>query len=185
MRERILDVALDLFNEHGYDATSLREIAQRLGVSKAALYYHFEQKADIMVALHQRFHRIGQALLEEFAARSAEADPVRLWLELLDEFIDGVVANRELVMMHQRNSQALRRIVGDTPENHADHEDMEEALRAMLADPRISLRQRVRLATSIDAVVSVLVDMEGYFGDVPLDQRAALVRDVARELLAA
>ena len=36
-RQRILDVALDLFNEHGYDKTSLREIADALGFTKAAL----------------------------------------------------------------------------------------------------------------------------------------------------
>jgi len=44
-RQRILDVASELFVERGYDATSLREIAERLGVTKAALYYHFASKA--------------------------------------------------------------------------------------------------------------------------------------------
>jgi AcrR family transcriptional regulator len=41
-RTRIQDVALDLFIEQGYEATSLREIAEKLGVTKAALYYHFK-----------------------------------------------------------------------------------------------------------------------------------------------
>src|ERR1700744_2476893 len=50
-RERILDVALELFNDQGYDATSLREIAERLGITKAALYYHFRSKDDILGAL--------------------------------------------------------------------------------------------------------------------------------------
>ncbi|MCW2946577.1 MAG: putative transcriptional regulator, TetR family, partial [Actinoallomurus sp.] len=40
-REKIQAVALELFAEHGYDKTSLREIAERLDVTKAALYYHF------------------------------------------------------------------------------------------------------------------------------------------------
>src|SRR5579875_3618444 len=51
MRERILDVSLELFNEQGYDKTSLREIAERLEVTKAALYYHFERKEDIVRSL--------------------------------------------------------------------------------------------------------------------------------------
>jgi AcrR family transcriptional regulator len=47
-RARIQEVALDLFIEEGYDKTSLREIAERLGVTKAALYYHFPTKEDIV-----------------------------------------------------------------------------------------------------------------------------------------
>lgn len=50
-RERIQAVALELFAEHGYEKTSLREIAERLDVSKAALYYHFNTKEDIAVSL--------------------------------------------------------------------------------------------------------------------------------------
>src|SRR6516165_681020 len=50
-RARIQQVALELFAEQGYDATSLREIAERLGVTKAALYYHFKSKEDIVRSL--------------------------------------------------------------------------------------------------------------------------------------
>jgi AcrR family transcriptional regulator len=47
-RARIKEVALDLFTEHGYEQTSLREVAERLGVTKAALYYHFKSKDEIV-----------------------------------------------------------------------------------------------------------------------------------------
>src|SRR5271167_2245611 len=57
-RERILDIALDLFIEKGYDKTSLREIAEKLGFSKAALYYHFASKDDILEAFHARMHEL-------------------------------------------------------------------------------------------------------------------------------
>jgi AcrR family transcriptional regulator len=50
-RARIQEVALDLFIEEGYDKTSLREIAERLGVTKAALYYHFPTKEDIVSSM--------------------------------------------------------------------------------------------------------------------------------------
>ena len=50
-RERIQQVALELFAEHGYDGTSLRQIAERLGITKAALYYHFQSKDDIVTSL--------------------------------------------------------------------------------------------------------------------------------------
>ncbi|WP_327144651.1 TetR/AcrR family transcriptional regulator [Nocardia sp. NBC_01327] len=50
-RERIRAVAMELFGEHGYEKTSLREIAEQLGVTKAALYYHFRTKEDIVASL--------------------------------------------------------------------------------------------------------------------------------------
>ncbi len=50
-RGRILRAALELFAEHGYGATSMRQIAEQLGITKAALYYHFDSKEDIVHAL--------------------------------------------------------------------------------------------------------------------------------------
>src|SRR5215467_1989198 len=50
-RARIQQVAVELFTEHGYEGTSLREIAERLDVTKAALYYHFKSKEDIVESL--------------------------------------------------------------------------------------------------------------------------------------
>ncbi len=47
-RAQIIDVAMRRFVEQGYDRTSLREIADELGVTKAALYYHFPTKDAIV-----------------------------------------------------------------------------------------------------------------------------------------
>lgn len=51
MRERIQAVAVRMFAERGYDNTSLREIAEELGVTKAALYYHFKTKEDLVTSI--------------------------------------------------------------------------------------------------------------------------------------
>lgn len=50
-RERLLVVAAELFAERGYAGTSIRDISDRLGVTKAALYYHFTSKSEILHAL--------------------------------------------------------------------------------------------------------------------------------------
>jgi AcrR family transcriptional regulator len=50
-RARILDVARGLFANKGYAGTSVRDIADALGMTKAALYYHFPGKADVLAAL--------------------------------------------------------------------------------------------------------------------------------------
>ncbi|MEW2461913.1 MULTISPECIES: TetR/AcrR family transcriptional regulator [Microbacterium] len=47
-QQGILDVAVAAFNEHGYDATSIGKLAERLGLSKSAIYHHFASKDDIL-----------------------------------------------------------------------------------------------------------------------------------------
>jgi AcrR family transcriptional regulator len=181
-RQRILDVALDLFTEQGYDKTSLREIADSLGFTKAALYYHFERKEDILLALHLRLHSLGRDMLDQLDHLDRKVD-VEIWTGLLDEFIDQVLANRKLFVLHARNHNALKQIA-DHKHNEADHEDMEEQLRRILADPGIPLVLRVRMACSVGAVLGVLMGASGPFDDVPPEQLAGLVRDAARDLLA-
>ncbi|WP_192582800.1 TetR/AcrR family transcriptional regulator [Streptomyces triticiradicis] len=50
-RERAQRVALQLFAQHGYEGTSLRMIAQELDITKAALYYHYKSKEEILTAV--------------------------------------------------------------------------------------------------------------------------------------
>jgi AcrR family transcriptional regulator len=52
-REDIRAVALELFVENGFEQTSLRQIAERLGITKAALYYHFPSKDELLAELAQ------------------------------------------------------------------------------------------------------------------------------------
>jgi len=47
-REQVLAVAVELFNEQGYDATSVADLAQRLGLTKSALYHHFDSKEQLL-----------------------------------------------------------------------------------------------------------------------------------------
>jgi AcrR family transcriptional regulator len=54
-RSQLQSVALQLFAENGYDATSLREIAERLAITKAAVYYHFRSKDEILTSLIEDF----------------------------------------------------------------------------------------------------------------------------------
>ena len=73
-RERALAVALGLFARQGYTVTSLREIAEQLGVTKAALYFHFRTKEDILTAI-LRDHLDGIAALVAAAASERPLSP--------------------------------------------------------------------------------------------------------------
>lgn len=54
-KERIMDVALHMFSERGYAATSIRDICGEVGIKESTLYYHFKNKHDILDSLITRF----------------------------------------------------------------------------------------------------------------------------------
>jgi AcrR family transcriptional regulator len=181
-RERILDVALELFGEQGYDKTSLREIADRLGITKAALYYYFERKSDILLALHLKLHELGASVLDELDALDDETEVAAAWPRLLDRFIDAVLENRDLFLVHQRNDRAFHEIA-DTEEHRAANDDMEQRFRAVVANPAIPLEERVRMACSVGAVFAGLMGSGALFGDAPIDDVVSVVRRSARAAL--
>lgn len=64
-REMIMDAARDLFAEKGFQHVSMRQIAKELGYSHGAIYYHFQNKAELFFALvESHFHMLNSALEE-------------------------------------------------------------------------------------------------------------------------
>lgn len=57
-RRQVLDAALDLFSHQGYGATTMREIADRAGVSTGNCYHHFPDKETIFKTLLEEFWKI-------------------------------------------------------------------------------------------------------------------------------
>lgn len=83
-RLRILEAARSCFAVHGYAATTNRMIADRAGLTAAAVYHHFGKKPDLMVAVHRATEEIYRHKLE---AAVAEPEP----------FIDKVLALMEVI----------------------------------------------------------------------------------------
>lgn len=71
-RALILDAAREAFAEGGYHSTSLEDVAERTGVSKALLYEHFDSKRDLHAAMLEAHVR---DLLERIGAALADAEP--------------------------------------------------------------------------------------------------------------
>ena len=72
-RERILQVALDLFGRQGYSGTSIRDIANRMGMTKAAVYYHFPSKENLLAdILTPAMTRVGHVLTTAGQVRTSE-----------------------------------------------------------------------------------------------------------------
>jgi AcrR family transcriptional regulator len=182
-RERILDVALDLFARKGYAETSLREIAAELGLSKAALYYHFESKQDILAALHLRLHHLTDGLEPLLRAEAASGDT---WDRLIDQLIGLVLENRRLVELNLRNQQALTELHRDGARSKhgsiTPPSDLEPRFMALLRDPSASLEERVRRTASLGTIAGVMF-AAGSFSDVPDAELEAALRNVVHDLL--
>jgi AcrR family transcriptional regulator len=126
-RQRIQVVALELFTANGYEATSLREIAERLGVTKAALYYHFRTKDEIIDSL--------------FADRMAKVSELISWAESQPR---SVATRREMLI---RYSDML------DEETHHGLMRFFERNQAVMAQHKAGVTMRERMVQFLDTLV--------------------------------
>ncbi len=127
-RRQLFDVALCLFAEHGYAATTMDDIAEAAGVTKPLVYQHFDSKRALYLELMDVFSR---ELVSRIVTATATAQGPRQQVEL------GFAAYFELMV---GNEQAFRLLYGrdapDDPELGAALRRVEETL-AEAIDPLI------------------------------------------------
>ncbi len=73
-RQRIMDVALELFSKDGYTAVSIRDICGQVGIKESTVYYHFENKRAIFEALSQRFQAIAADMMNRLDRAMADVN---------------------------------------------------------------------------------------------------------------
>ena len=73
-RDKIMDVALHMFSERGYEAVSIRDICGEVGIKESTLYYHFKNKKDILDSLIEKFREHIDSLLVHVDEITAEPD---------------------------------------------------------------------------------------------------------------
>jgi AcrR family transcriptional regulator len=178
-RDRILDIALDLFTEKGYENTSLRDIADAMGFTKAAIYYHFRSKEDIFMALHMRLHAAFGLHLEALTAEGGIS--TESWADVLDRSADLLVENRKLLAMHERNRAAFDSL---HRKDHAEeHEELNDRLLAVVTDPSVPVRDRVRIACAMGALMTsvlLLGKSDGEQDDELVTEIRGVVSDILR-----
>ena len=173
-RQRIQDVALELFAERGYEKTSLREIAERLDVSKAALYYHFKSKEDIVLSLLQDQ---GRPLDQLIAWGREQPRTLEVKQELLRRYSTALENIAPLLRFLQDNQAAVRELsVGQI------FKDRMFAMADLLRDPQAALRDQVRCMTALFSMHAGMLALQAIEGE-PDDKRKAVL-EVALDLLA-
>ncbi|CAM5304909.1 TetR/AcrR family transcriptional regulator OS=Streptomyces alboniger OX=132473 GN=CP975_19840 PE=4 SV=1 [Streptomyces alboniger] len=172
-RQRIQDVALGLFAEQGYEKTSLREIAERLDVTKAALYYHFKTKEEILVSI---FEDRTQPILDLIEWGRQQPHTLETKQEIVRRYSEVLAGATPLFRFMQENQATVRELrVGET------FKDRMHGLREIIVDPDSDLVDQVRCVSALftmHAGMFLLQDLDA----TPEEKRKAVL-DVATDLV--
>jgi AcrR family transcriptional regulator len=143
-RARINRVALEVFIERGYDGATLREVAERLGVTRPALYYHVRDKEELLTEIH---HELAESLdpIIESSSQAADSAVVRRGaLIQLATLIDGQWG--QFTRFAHANEAAMRNLTAT-----AEFRNRMEALTRILA-PMQNVEGRIRARLALDAL---------------------------------
>ena len=106
----MLDIAAELFARDGYRATNLKLVAERLDVTRQALYHHFDSKPAILGALFARVLDKLEAAVDE-AGATAGAGESR-FAAMLHAHLSVVAANRDLIVVLHRERPEMAKLEG-------------------------------------------------------------------------
>ncbi|MFC5181192.1 TetR/AcrR family transcriptional regulator [Actinomadura harenae] len=173
-REQIRRVALELFAEQGYEKTSLREIAERLGVTKAALYYHFKTKEDIIASL---FEEVGERMDELVTWAKSQPMTREHRIEVLERYAEMMRGPAgDLMRFMSQNQQEVRDL-----KPGEDARARFRSLARVLADDRDPVVDQLRARLSIMSLhMSVFLTNDM---DISDDQRHEAALEIAMELI--
>ena len=178
-RARLRELALQLFAEQGYEKTSLREIAEHLGVTKAALYYYFKSKEDIVRSLVEDY----VADLDELIAwGKAQPRTAAVRAEIIRRYLHVVASGTEVFRMLHQNQAAVASLATAKERGEVFRERM-DALIDLLTEPGAPLQDQVRAASSLISISYCCVRFENRVSSQEELERALL--DVAMELVGA
>jgi AcrR family transcriptional regulator len=174
-RARIQEVAVVLFTEQGYDKTSLREIAERLDVTKAALYYHFKSKEDIVRSLVEDYFGQVDALVTWAEGQPATAGTRR---EILRRYVTIVAEGESAFRMLHQNQAAVKGLASGKNTGELFRERLGSLIK-LLTGPGAALEDRLRASMAIGGVSMGWM----LFSDEDIDrgELAAAVLQVASE----
>ncbi|MCX4783207.1 TetR family transcriptional regulator [Streptomyces sp. NBC_01264] len=177
-------MSLELFAVHGFHETSLREIAERVGVSKPAVLYHFPGKADILGALVEPMLRDLSTALTRAAASAAPGGsgpaggsgpgPERARWAAVEGVLDVWLEHRHLLRLN------LQDMALATPgPAFARLRDAMLRANSLVAGADPGFTERVRAAQA----VAMLSDPVVLFADAPVPALREAVLDGVRRLL--
>jgi AcrR family transcriptional regulator len=104
--DAILEASIAVMSEHGYHGTSVRDIAERAGLSPAALYHHFASKHDLLATIMDR--GIEELLRRTRAARDTADGPVATLRSIVDAHVRFHLEDQRAVLLGASELRGLR-----------------------------------------------------------------------------
>lgn len=117
-KERIMEIALRMFSERGYEAVSIRDICNEVGIKESTLYYHFKNKQDILDSLIAKFEEYIKGLLCHMEMQgNVDTEVNNEEPQFMDSFmIDGYLFDPfcnlmlRLMMIEQFHNEKIRQL---------------------------------------------------------------------------
>lgn len=173
-RERVLDAALNLFAERGVNGTSLQMIADHLGVSKAAIYYQFHTKDDIVLSVVRpvfddmdRLVRIAETISNPESRRDAT----------ISGFVEMAIRHRRIGTLFYGDPAVLELVRA-----HKEFEDCGDRLRELLIGPTVDVETRVTIGMITAGIFGSTT--EPHLSDISDGDLHRILLDRAQRLLA-
>lgn len=149
-RETIRAVALELFSTKGFEQTSLREIAERVGLTKASLYYHYSSKQALLLAVVEPVITGWRAIAEDTASLEHTPANVR---QVIERCLDVFLRNRAVAGIFQRDPAGVAVVAKSLWE---DSLTLGRQLVTWLAGPMASPADRLRAVAAMEILGAVL-----------------------------
>jgi len=186
LRSALLEAALEILNDHGPRALTIREVARKVGVSHTAPYRHFANKDDLIVAVvRQGFDLMSQAMAERKSA--AEPDPLNQFAAAGMAYVDFALENPAYYRVMY--SGDLLSSTGQHTLQHTSSETFKEVVRDITTCQELGIirpgdpaMQALGLLSTIHGFVTMVIDnrVSALLGDEyqPQDVRDAVLTSI-------
>jgi AcrR family transcriptional regulator len=148
-KDAIRDAAIQLFSAKGFEQTSLREVADAVGITKASLYYHYASKLDLLLAVLEPIFDELRAIVDVAEGLQHDVPAVR---EVLVTHLRVLVRNRTVAAMCMRDGVTILNAIGD---RYPDILDVNKRLCTWLAGPDPDDAAMLRASAAMELLSSV------------------------------
>lgn len=153
-KSAIRDAAVKLFGAKGFEQTSLREVADAVGITKASLYYHYASKLDLLLAIIDPIVDHMRSVVNDLDQVPHDAESIR---QVLRSYLRGLIHHRDAGALVVRDTVAIINAMAD---RYPDLMDASQALREWLAGPDATEEAQLRACAALEVIGVALVSKE-------------------------
>ncbi|MFD6155714.1 TetR/AcrR family transcriptional regulator [Nocardia sp. NPDC060256] len=153
-KSAIRDAAVKLFGDKGFEQTSLREVADAVGITKASLYYHYASKLDLLHAIIDPIIDHMHSVVLELDQAARDAAGIR---DVLRNYLRGLVHHRAAGALVLRDTVTILNAMAD---RHPDLVEDDQTLREWLAGPDATDEAKLRAGAVLAMLGVALMSRE-------------------------